>query len=176
MHTDTPFQLIDRMAIAKLKAYHYGKAGLHEQQIEAEKQAQVLADNGDVLIAGIAHGLFAAPLHKHLRFHDHGAAENQDLSSASRSIMGVAGELALTHARYWSLQTDIQEIKKQLDRVPGEEGDAADILNEAFVEKQRQIDVCNQRRNELVQAGDALLAECFTSGVVIALEDDGQPD
>jgi hypothetical protein len=161
MRTDTLFQIIDRQAIALLKAFHYEKDSTLPAASMAREQAAQLAIAGDLYLYECLSGELNPAIQRHLRYHDHGKAEGKwagksGLSSIEGdSLMEVAGELALTHARYWELQTMVQHLKGWIDQQENNPQEKA-RLESKFVNTQRKIDLLNQKRSELVSAGDEL--------------------
>lgn len=167
MTTESMFQLIDRMAIARLKEFHYTEAGNGAAAALAGVQARDLGTAGDVYLWECLTRRRVPQVQRHLRFHDHGKAEGKWPTKTAleeidaTSVMEIAGKLALTHAQYWSLQTVIQHLKGWM----GTEHRGTQGYKDAcvrFTEVQREIDLLNQQRNDLIQAGDALLARMLT--------------
>lgn len=163
--TDTLFQIIDRMSIAQLKAYHFEKAGNTDAAKLAQEQADDLRTAGDIYLYECLRGIRKPMVRPHLRFHDHGKAEGwrsgkdalEGMTDQS-SLMETAAVLAKTHAVHWSHQTHIQWLKERI-RTEGESGPDRQRYESDFVATQRQIDLCNQHRNELIQHGDELFAK-----------------
>ena len=151
MQTDTLFQLIDRQAIAKLKAFHYRREGRVEEADTAEVQAEELAVAGDAYVYECMTGKRKPQAMKHLRYHDHHKAQKEEAPQPG-SIMECSSMIAETHYTYWGLQSVIQELKK---------GNRSEWTDATFVDLQLQIDKCNMDRNHLIQTGDQLFAEMF---------------
>jgi hypothetical protein len=171
MNTDTIFQLIDRAAIARLKAFHYESEDRVQEAKRAKEEADKLSVSGDILLYEVSKGMCKIPVHFHLRYHNHGEMERTDLlpDGVKATVFNVAGELALTHAKYWQLQTEVNGIKSEMRPLDQsgmrtlDENDRLAILRSRFVSLQCQIDLCNQKRNELIQLGDHLL-QAMTNG------------
>ena len=170
MDTDGFFQIIDRHAVAKLKEFHYRAAGNEDAALLAGEQAADLAVAGEVLLWEYRTGRKVPRVHRHLRFHDHAKVEGRfgphsvELPEP-KTVMECAGLLAQTHAAYWQRQTRVQTLKKMIkDGGP----DVAHFEKE-FVAEQRQIDLCNEVRNRLIQAGDILLADLLAEVRQVAL-------
>ncbi len=164
MQVDGLFSLIDRQAIAILKSFKFAEAGNKEAAALAKEQADDLMAAGDIYIFECMTGKrkpYAVPS---LRFHNHRQAEGKWAGKLSemdepKTIMECAGQLALVHAQYWSLQTRIQTLKGMIDR----DKNTIDVgkLHEKFVSVQREIDKKNQERSDLIALGDSLFLQCF---------------
>ena len=167
MDTDSLFQIFDRLAIARLKEFHFSSAGNADAAALAKEHADDLSMAGEVLLWEYATGKKVPRLHHHIRFHDHGKAEGRFGPHSAempkpKTVMECAGMLAQVHASYWNKQSRIQTLKKLIDGATVET-ERAHFENE-FCKLQRAIDLDNQIRSVLVQAGDALLAAELARG------------
>ncbi len=166
MDTDSFFQIVDRHCIARLKEYHYGVLKNPEAQALAKEQADDLAMAGEVLLWEYATGKRVPRLSRSLRVHDHAKVEGRFGPHSAefpepKTVMECAGMLAQTHADYWQRQGRVQTLKKMIRDGVGTE--VAHFESE-FVKEQRAIDLCNELRNRLIQAGDLLLVETLKAG------------
>lgn len=173
MNTDSLFQLIDKQAIEILKSFHHMEAGNNDASVLAKEKADMLGQVGDFLLWECISGRRRVPINRHLRFHDHNAIEGEWAGKKLGfdkpiGIFDCAAKLAFVHCQYWSFQTTIQGIKKEIDHRTSTSTTSSVIdqqhrterlkeLSERFVHIQRQIDVCNQVRNELIQIGDQMI-------------------
>ena len=162
--TDSLFQLFDRLAIARLKAFHFKETGNAAAMEMARDQAEELALAGELLLGEYLRGERRVRVVIPPRFHDHRVVEGKWAYQKAempepKTIMECAGALAETHARYWSLQTEIQALKRLIDTSQGLPDLPA--LHQKFVTSQRQIDVLNQVRSDLVALGDMKLKEAL---------------
>ena len=162
--TDSLFMLIDRLTIARLKAFYFKEAGNEAAAEMAREQAEELALASELLLREYLSGERRIRVTVPPRFHDHRIVEGKwayhkaDMPEP-KSIMECAGALAETHARYWSLQTEVQALKRLIDASQGLPDLPA--FESRFVVKQRQIDLCNQIRSDLVALGDTMLKEAM---------------
>lgn len=160
MDTDGFFQIVDRHAVARLKEFHFRAGGNEDAAVLAGEQADDLAMAGEVLLWEYRTGRKRPRVHHHLRFHDHAKVEGRFGPHSAgvpepKTVMECAGLLAQIHASYWQKQTRVQTLKKLVkDGGP----DVAHFERE-FCAEQRLIDMDNQIRNHLIQAGDVLLAD-----------------
>lgn len=157
-------QIVDRLAIARLKAFHFREAGNQAASEMAQAQAEELALAGELLFREYLRGERRVRVVVPPRYHDHRVLEGKWAYHKAempepKTIMECTGALAETHARYWSLQTEIQALKRLIDHSQGLPDLPA--LESRFVTKQRQIDLCNQVRSDLVALGDTMLKEAI---------------
>jgi len=162
MQTDTLFQIIDRQAIALLKSVRYEDDGATDKAKQAREQADRLTVAGDLYVYECVNGMRKPQVQNHLRYHDHG---KKDSDMIPKTLMECAGMLAETHARYWGFQGRVQVLRGKLDYIKVVNG--PDFLTtkissmyQSFESLQRECDLCNQRRNELIQIGDEMFREC----------------
>lgn len=161
MNTDSLFQIIDRFCVAKLKVARFSQASAEDGDESAmaaamaQRQADDLAFAGDVLFRECVEGKRVPQAHQPLRFHNHREAEGGQEAPMPQSVMGCANDLADVHAKYWELQTEINALKFRMRT----EEDNVGAFNARFVDLQRKIDMCNQRRNDLIGWGDRLFVE-----------------
>ena len=158
MQTETFMQMVDRMVIAQLKSFHYTDKGRFEEATASGEHAKHLRIAIDTYFWECCNGVRVPRVHTPLRFHDHSKLENVK-SEDPDSLAGCIALLAQTHFEYWELQSGIQQIKKDID-LARKDGDKPyeNQLSVAFSDLQRDIDVKNSRRNELIQLGDELFA------------------
>lgn len=160
--TDSLMQLLDRMCICKLKAFHYGKSGNAEAAAQAEEQAQDLFLAAEVYLIEVMRGQRQIKLHRHLRFHRHKQLEAWRVGKAEAakgdSLMGIIGDLMLTHAEYWEQQSAINHLKGVIDSQTTDSQAYIDA-HISLVKRQRRVDALNDSRSELVQHGDELFSQ-----------------
>lgn len=159
MNTDTVFQIIDRAAIARLKEFHYRSGGREQEADLAADEAANLEIAGDVLLWEIMNGKIQYPVHFHLRYHNHSDVEDVEDNDSPKTVFQISSALSSVHAEYWQLQSKVNSLKSSMNKGVG----IIDELNSEFVSLQRKIDLCNQRRNELIQKGDEVLRD-FVNG------------
>jgi len=147
---DTYMQLVDRAQVARLKQHHHTDP---LYKAAARDQAEALAETAQTYLMDCLRGRRVPEVQQHLRFHDHHDVEQEDVPRPT-SVVDAASMLAITHATYWGLQTEIQAVKKQLDARKQKSA-----LQARFVDLQRRIDLMNQLRNDLIEAGDNLLVD-----------------
>jgi hypothetical protein len=155
-------QLLDRMCVCKLKAFHYVKSGNMEAAAQAEEQAQDLSLAAEVYLIEVMRGQRQIKLHRHLRFHRHKQLEAWRVGKAQEasgdSLMRIIGELMLTHAEYWENQSAINHLKGVIDS-QRKDSQAYIDANISMVKRQRRVDALNDHRSELIQRGDHLFSQ-----------------
>lgn len=160
MWTETYGQMLDRLIIARLKAYHYTQSDKPEAAELAEQQCTELKMALGRYVEDCT-ALRALPrVQKHLRFHDHNKVEGwregkQATPPAPDTIEGCIDALAGTHCDYWDSQSRIQTLKQLIDRTSVER-ERQDFEGELVHLQRRHIDLDNQHRSELVQRIDEL--------------------
>lgn len=161
--TDTFAQLVDRIIIARLKAFHHGKAGKDSLAGLCDAEARMLSQAADELLAAAVAGDAALQSKANTRFHNHSAVEGHVLERPQTIWQAIDG-LVLVHATYWTHQTVVTEAKAMLIVAEnrGEQGiDQANGMRRVIVDSQRHLDLCNQHRNQLIQWTDELLVQAL---------------
>lgn len=169
MDTDTFFQILDRLIIARLKEFHFGKDGNSDAARMAGDLAEDLGMAGRVLLWEYARGRKAPRTVPHMRFHDHAKVEGRFGPHSAEmpeptTVFECVATLAQVHADYWQHQGRAQTLKKLIkDGGP----DVAHFEKE-FASTQRRLDMDNQIRNVTIVLGDQLLAEALKPRPAVA--------
>ena len=160
--TDTFAQLVDRVIIARLKAFHHRLSGRESIAIVLDDEAAILTDAADELLTAMQAGEPVPQPKVNTRFHDHAQVEGQALQRPA-TLWDAIDDLVACHSHYFTQQTLINIAKAKLrdvQRERGEQGvDQANELMQVMVGGQRTCDLENQRRNQLLQWIDELLIE-----------------
>jgi hypothetical protein len=163
MWTDTYGELEDKRQIAKLKQEKFAEAKETEKSDDARKWRSFYTKARDQLVIECQLGVAVPRVKEVLRFHDHGKVEGKwagkevELDTPTSAIE-ARGMLWKVHSRYWILQTEVNRLKGWIDsQQKGTDGLAESCLD--FVKNQREIDLCNQRRNYLIMMIDKFFVE-----------------
>lgn len=165
--TDTLGQLVDRIIIARLKAFHHRRAGNEFLAELCDDEARVLSRAADELLAARKAGEPVPLVKANTRFHDHSDVEGQRLRRPA-TIWEAIDKLVMAHATYWVHQTTVNNAKARLILAEGKGEhvvDEANNLRRVVVDSQRECDLCNQHRNQLIQWADELLVQALRPGV-----------
>ena len=142
MITESFGQIIDRMCIENLKAFMLPDPVKKKQCREQAEQLRIAADE---CVFEIATGKRIPYMNHSNRGHDH--KDHDDGVDMPVTIGQTVVALSFQHYTYWNLQTKINAIKDKMDD-PSWTG-AHDHHQEEFIKTQREIDMCNQNRNDL---------------------------
>ena len=176
MTTESLAQLIDRLAIAQLKIWHYTQDGKTAAVKLAQEQVELLTAAIETYVWECQTGRRRPLIQHHLRYHDHRQVEaKQGQRALPATISGCILALVETHAAYWQAQTRIQELKRKIDRPTTRHQpsgvytlmpthDCARYEHELVALQRSEIDLANQFRNELITHLDSLFAAaCSTT-------------
>lgn len=158
MQTETFMQMVDRFIILRLKMHH---CEADKRMLALTLQAHEIAIAADTYLYECLHRKRLPEVRPSFRHHDHNEASGVKKQDSPPTLMECISQLCDTHSEYWSLQTAIQSFKKRLREEDEEE---RSVIRERFVSTQELIDLCNQRRNDLIQQGDELLRESIQHG------------
>ena len=159
--TDTFGQLVDRFIIARLKAHHHRLAGHESLAIVVQDEAKMLARAANELLAAAKAGDSAPQAKPNTRFHDHAQIEGKELQKPY-TIWDAVDALVGFHATYWTHQGWVNQAKLSLRQSEhmGEHGiDLANSCRLVIVDSQRQCDLMNQHRSQMIQWLDELFME-----------------
>ena len=162
--TDTFGQLTDRIIIARLKAFHHRLSGRESVAFVLDDEAAILTDAADELLASMQAGEPVPQPRRNTRWHDHAQVEGVALQRPATAWQAI-DDLVACHSQYWSHQTTANCAKLRLVGAEscGEQGiDEANSARRIMVDAQRQCDLMNQHRNQLIQWIDELLIERLT--------------
>jgi len=153
---DSWMQLVDRLIICQLKYYHFCRdPDKAAEAAVAREQAAELVDTSSLYLAECISGHREPRVNQVLRFHEHEC----HLPGTASSIGTIISELTACHARYWEAQDEIMALRKRLS------GAGSTGYEDAYRELHEWQLVCdgsNQRRSDLVNAGDQMLREMLS--------------
>lgn len=167
MWTETYGQLIDRVIITQLKAWHYTQDDKREAAGMAAQQVVELCEALDRYYDDCANKRVLPRIQKHLRYHDHNKVEawrdgKQATPKAPDTISECIVALVNTHSDYWYTQSRIQILKALIDKTI-DERERTDFERELIHLQRQHIDLDNQYRNELIQQIDQLFTQRISS-------------
>jgi hypothetical protein len=162
MWTETYGQIVDRLIISRLKAWHYTQDDNKEAAKLAQDQCQELSAALTRYQDDCLSKRLIPRVTRHLRYHDHNQVEawrggKQATKNAPDTIAFCVNELVDTHCDYWLTQSRIQTLKKLIDATK-HESEKNEFCIELVHLQRQHIDLDNQYRNELVQKIDELFA------------------
>lgn len=161
MQTESLGQMLDRLVIAALKAWHFDHDHKPEAAELAREQVAQLCTAVEVYDWECRTGQRTPQVRRQLRYHNHNDVEafrpgKQATANVPGTLSGCVVRLVEIHSTYWQAQSQIQTLKRLIDSAVGAE--RAHFEHKMVQLQRRDIDLSNQARAETVQQLDTIYA------------------